>query len=221
MDAFKTAEILRMENGGNEPWKKFFDAHEINKMEGRTFEGSTVAERYSGAVGEEWKERLTAKVEGTTYVKGEKKQTASTGSKPVSRSQTPVLQQRSQSPAKPTAIGAQPGKKEKNEAYFAKLGSQNASRPEDLPPNQGGKFSGFGSEPMPTRSDSAGGIPGVDEFQKDPVAALTKGFGWFTTAVGKGAKTVNDSYIQPTAKTVMLSTLTLTSHIDYPDFLHG
>jgi ADP-ribosylation factor GTPase-activating protein 1 len=74
---------------------------------------------------------------------------------------------------------------------------------------------------MPTRSDSAGGIPGVDEFQKDPVAALTKGFGWFTTAVGKGAKTVNDSYIQPAAKTVMLSTLTLTPHIDYPDFLHG
>lgn len=42
----------------------------------------------------------------------------------------------------------------------------------------------------------------MDEFQKDPVAALTKGFGWFTTTVGKGAKTVNDGWIQPNVQKV-------------------
>jgi ADP-ribosylation factor GTPase-activating protein 1 len=220
MDAFKNSEILRMENGGNDPWKKFFDAYEINKMEGRTFEGSTVTERYSGEVGEEWKERLSAKVEGREFVKGERRaSTASMGSKPVSRSQTPrsqtpLGQQRTQSPAK--AIGTQAGRKEKNEAYFARLGNENASRPEDLPPNQGGKFSGFGSEPLPTKSEGGPGMPGIDDFQKDPMAALTKGFGWFTTTVGKGAKTVNDSYIQPAAKTVCPKppgTIYLTFHI--------
>lgn len=36
-------------------------------------------------------------------------------------------------------------------------------------------------------------------MQRDPVAALTKGFGWFTNTVGKTAKTVNEGYIQPTA----------------------
>lgn len=205
MDAFKNAEILRMEQGGNEPWKKFFDAHQVNKLEGRTFEGSTVAERYSGDVGEEWKERLSAKVEGREYVKGAEKKESSTGSKPVSRSQTPTLsQQRSQSPAttKPTGLGNSGPRKEKNEAYFAKLGNENASRPADVAPSQGGKYTGFGSDPSPAKPEGATAPPGIDEFQKDPVAALTKGFGWFTAAVGKGAKTVNDGYIQPAAKTV-------------------
>ncbi|KAL9597458.1 MAG: hypothetical protein Q9179_004255 [Wetmoreana sp. 5 TL-2023] len=88
-----------------------------------------------------------------------------------------------------------------NEDFFARKGSENERRRADLPPSQGGKYAGFGSEPMPQPSSggggSNGGMPGVDEFQKDPVAALTKGFGWFTTTVGKGAKTVNDGWIQP------------------------
>jgi ADP-ribosylation factor GTPase-activating protein 1 len=45
-------------------------------------------------------------------------------------------------------------------------------------------------------------LPGFDDLQRDPVAALTKGFGWFTTTVGKTAKTVNEGYIQPTAAKV-------------------
>jgi ADP-ribosylation factor GTPase-activating protein 1 len=47
-------------------------------------------------------------------------------------------------------------------------------------------------------------MPGFDDLQRDPVAALTKGFGWFTTTVGKTAKTVNEGYIQPTAAKVVL-----------------
>lgn len=100
-------------------------------------------------------------------------------------------------------------KKEQNEAYFAKMGGVNASRSEGLPPSEGGKYTGFGGG-MPVDSSSsrsgggAGGIPGFDDFQSDPVAALTKGFGWFTTTVGRSAKTVNDTYIQPAAKTVRI-----------------
>ncbi|KAL3955421.1 hypothetical protein ACCO45_010984 [Purpureocillium lilacinum] len=43
-------------------------------------------------------------------------------------------------------------------------------------------------------------LPNFEDMQKDPMAALTKGFGWFTSTVSKTAKTVNDGYIQPTAK---------------------
>jgi ADP-ribosylation factor GTPase-activating protein 1 len=111
--------------------------------------------------------------------------------------------------------GVDGGRKERNEAYFARLGSENATRSDSVPPSQGGKFTGFGggmpvSSPS-SRSSAGGPIPGFDDFQKDPMAALTKGFGWFTTAVGKSAKTVNDSYIQPTAKTVYLPSLLLRS----------
>jgi ADP-ribosylation factor GTPase-activating protein 1 len=47
-------------------------------------------------------------------------------------------------------------------------------------------------------------LPGLEDLQRDPVAALTKGFGWFTTTVGKTAKSVNDGYIVPTAQKVRL-----------------
>jgi ADP-ribosylation factor GTPase-activating protein 1 len=88
-----------------------------------------------------------------------------------------------------------------DDKYFAGLGAANANRPADLPPSQGGKYAGFGSTPVePVRDNSR--LPGFDDLQNDPVAALTKGFGWFTSTVGKTAKTVNDGYIQPTAQKV-------------------
>ena len=73
------------------------------------------------------------------------------------------------------------------------MGGENATRFADLPPSKGGKYAGFGSEPVITHgpalstSTTSGAtgearvvLPGVDEFQKDPVAALTKGFGCYS-----------------------------------------
>ncbi len=198
-----------MQNGGNKAWQDFY-----NQNSGTTFEESTIKERYDSEVGEEWKERLTAKVDDTDFdMVAFKKERAAVLQKQASRSATPVggarkrmggmgsgPGSRSESPAggKPALL---PGQKAKNEAYFAKMGQANASRPDDLPPNQGGKFAGFGSAlPEPQRPQV--GMPSADEFQQDPMGALTKGFGWFSSVVGKQAKVVNESYIQPTAKNV-------------------
>ncbi|KAK2832037.1 hypothetical protein FQN49_006916 [Arthroderma sp. PD_2] len=225
MDAFKLAEIQRMDNGGNEPWKRFFDAHSITVAEGRTFEDSTVKERYSGEVGEEWKERLSAKVEGREYVPVEK-----TVKKNISRSNTTTPKgfgsdslsgaagREPLSRSRSAAGGGNISRKEQNESYFARMGGANAARSDSLPPSEGGRFTGFGggmpAEPSPAASRQGGaGIPGLDDFQSDPVAALTKGFGWFTTTVGKGAKTMNDTYIQPAAKTLAESDLAAQARV--------
>lgn len=227
MDAFKAGEILRMEQGGNDTWKKFFDDHAVTQSEGRTFEDSTIKERYEGEVGEEYKERLAAKVEGREYVPGQ-------------RPPPEQRQQQQQQPSQPSQLSQQgrkgtggmgmddtaASKKERNEAYFSKLGNENASRSEALPPSQGGKFTGFGgglAESPPSRSNSrsrasfmgggAGGGPALDDFQKDPMGTLTKGFGWFTSTVGKSAKTVHESYIQPTAKQLAESDLAAQARV--------
>lgn len=194
MDAFKSVEVERMRLGGNNTWKEFFEDAEANKMAGITWDDATIAERYSGEVGEEYKDRLTAKAEGVEYVPSAKPKPKP---KPVvsstnSRSQTP-LGSRNESPARQ-------GKAKVDDKYFAGLGAANASRPDDLPPSQGGKYGGFGSAPPEPKRDNS--LPGYDDLQRDPVAALTKGFGWLTTTVGKTAKTVNDSYIQPTAQKI-------------------
>ncbi|KAL7805345.1 hypothetical protein V8C26DRAFT_417975 [Trichoderma gracile] len=208
MDAFKANEIERMRLGGNEGWRKFFEEHEDTQMRGLTWDDATIAERYSGEVGEEWKERLSCKVEGREYVPGEKRPVTAAAASAAAAARSPAKQgsrtatplggsaNRSQSPAQ------QGGKVKVDDRYFARLGADNASRPDDLPPSQGGKYAGFGNTPTPDKSSQGGMLPLFDDVQKDPMGALTKGFGWFASTVTKTAKTVNDGYIQPTAKSI-------------------
>lgn len=194
MDAFKLAEVKRMELGGNAPYKAFFDAHASNRTLAREFENCTIAERYDSEAGEEWKERLTCKVEEREYVPGATKKEA-----PAKKAAAGEIPTPSGGSGRNTPQGFGPeSQKSKNEAYFASKGAENASRPEGVAPSQGGKYSGFGSSPAPSSSQSDEfGVPTTDDFQKDPVAALTKGFGWLGSSFAKQAASVNKAYIQP------------------------
>lgn len=208
MDAFKSGEIERMRLGGNARWRKFFEEHEDTQMLGMSWDDATIAERYSGVVGDEWKERLSSQVEGREFVPGEVKRSSTSTPKATAgyaapsapratlRTGTPLSASESQG----EYSGAGSGKVKVDDRYFAKLGADNASRSEGLPPSQGGKYAGFGSTPNPS-SEPQGDVD-FATMQKDTVAALTKGFGWFTSTVTKTAKTVNDGYIQPTASRV-------------------
>lgn len=198
MDALKTGEVKRMELGGNGPWKTFFNAHSTNALNPGAFDACTIAERYDSEAGEEWKERLTAKVEGTDYVPGTskrapKKATVEDSSSPAASGRNTPLS-RIQSPPQRTSS---PSQKERNEAYFARMGNANATRSADLPPNQGGKYSGFGSGPAPSANNNGGW---QDDFQQDPLSSITKGLGWLGSTVSKQAISVNRSYIQPGVK---------------------
>ena len=228
MDAFKPAELARMAAGGNEPFRAFFNAHGSNAAAGRSFAASTIAERYDSAAGDEWKERLSCKVEGRDFdaeklpKRGKRDgaggaaavvPTSGRASAAGSRSQTPLSRTRSSDVASGGGIPARsaspslgtaslaPSKKTQNESFFARMGAENAQRPAELPPSQGGKYAGFGSEPAGWKKDGGegeeGAPPALDEFQKDPVAALTKGFGWLGATVGKGAKTGYEGWVKP------------------------
>ncbi|KAF7187161.1 ADP-ribosylation factor GTPase-activating protein GCS1 [Pseudocercospora fuligena] len=203
MDAFKTGEVKRMEFGGNKPWKEFFNNHSSNTLIGQEFDSCTISERYDSEAGEEWKERLTAKVEGTEYVPGSSKPKPAPKKATVeSISNTPAGSGRNTPLAGARATpqrAASPSQKSRNEAYFAKMGQENANRPEGLAPSQGGKYAGFGSSPMPT-NNTGSGVPTANEFQENPMAALTKGFGWLSSTVSKQAATVNKTYLQPGMK---------------------
>ncbi|KAF2675482.1 ArfGap-domain-containing protein [Microthyrium microscopicum] len=239
MDAFKPAELARMTAGGNNAWKTFWENHDAVKLEDLNWDDCTIRERYEGDVGEEYKARLTAKVEGREYVAGEEKvnlppkKVVEPQSLGGSRSGTPLGRRggagglgggvgsaggRTPRSASPALGTVSMGKKAQNEAFFARMGSENAGRPDDLPPSQGGKFTGFGSDPFPTAQRSeGGGIPGADEFQKDPLGALTKGFGWFggmvQKGVGEGMQRIAAADLQSHAKalgTTVTSTVSST-----------
>ena len=193
MDAFKVGEIARMDKGGNKSWRRFFEEHESTKGSGLDWNETTIPDRYGSDVGDEWKQRLTATVEGREYVPEEKPKAEAT------RSPDPPLA--GDGPVN-TSDSA---RKASNEAYFARLSAQNAARPAGTPPSQGGKYAGFGSDSTEQNTNNPPVMPTAEDFQKDPVAALTKGFGWFSTTVGKGAKTVNDGWIQPAAQKVWIA----------------
>lgn len=222
MDAFKGSELARMAAGGNKTYQDFFNSHISNTKNGRTFDSSTIQERYDSEAGDEWKERLSCKVEDREFDKSNlprrlpKKQSSAAAAAGIgaplsgrasaagSRSQTPLSKtrsndasfQRSSSPALGT--NAMSSQKSKNEAYFAKLGKANADRPDGVAPNQGGKFSGFGSEPDSwKKEDNFDTPPEISDFQKDPVAALTKGFGWLGASVSKAGKTGYEGWVKP------------------------
>ncbi|KAK5118410.1 hypothetical protein LTR62_002924 [Meristemomyces frigidus] len=210
MDALKAGEVKKMELGGNKPWKDFFNAHSSNKLVARDFEGCTISERYDSEAGEEWKERLSAKVEGRDFDPSAIAPKAKTIPKAAtvedaintptgSGRNTPLPRVTS-----PPQRNLPPGQKVQNEAYFARKGAENNSRPDNLAPNQGGKYGGFGSGGAEPSSNSGNqrSIPTTDDFQKDPMAALTKGFGWLSSTVSKQAATVHQNIIQPTVKSV-------------------
>lgn len=213
MDGLKAGELARMEqSGGNEAWKAFFDAHGANVAKGGTFADSSIHDRYAGDVGEEWKERLTAKVEGREYVPipPERRQSAKARSRVSSgpRTASPYTAQKISaidSRSSSSSLGHQSlSSKEANEAYFARLGAENQKRSESLPPSQGGKYTGFGGgAPVSSRNNSSSSsTPALGDFQNDPLAALTKGFGWFTSTIGRSAKQVHEEILQPTAQQV-------------------
>ncbi|ELU45629.1 ArfGap domain-containing protein [Rhizoctonia solani AG-1 IA] len=108
--------------------------------------------------------------------------------------------------ASPAASGAPTpvDRKVANEAYFASLGETNASRPDDLPPSQGGRYVGFGSTPSPQPGSSnpnfglsSAAAPSLADLQTDPAAALSKGWGFLSTLVTSAARVANESVVQP------------------------
>lgn len=88
------------------------------------------------------------------------------------------------------------------------MGNTNATRPDHLPPSQGGRYGGFGSAPEipyasaetsshPSFAMSSQSAPTLDEFQKNPLGALGKGWGLFSSALASAGKEIHESVVQP------------------------
>ncbi|KAG4071443.1 hypothetical protein HA402_011597 [Bradysia odoriphaga] len=77
--------------------------------------------------------------------------------------------------------------KEQKENYFSKIQDQNSMRPDNVPPNQGGKYSGFGySREPPPKSQS-------QELIDSTVSSLASSFSWLSAGAVKIAATAKDS----------------------------
>lgn len=202
MDQFKPDELIRMEKGGNEPFKEFMTAHNIDLS-------LPHKAKYDNPIAEDYKRKLTCEVDGEQFVEGEhsdfdptslssdqsKDKTQPSGLE--SRQQTPIESRRSVTPKSSIE------QKTRNEAYFEEMGKKNQNKPDHLPPSQGGKYQGFGNTPVNNASNGtssgtqSSNTLSLDNFQKDPLGTFAKGWGLFSSAVTKSFEEVNESVIKP------------------------
>ncbi|GAA5914454.1 hypothetical protein JCM5296_002144 [Sporobolomyces johnsonii] len=217
MDKWTQAQMQRMLKGGNQKVREFFEAN------GQPWKVDSLAEKYNSHVAAMYRDKLLADAEDRPWVPTDtpvpsstttsssslRKPRAQQNSRGVSPSSfasnnsspTP----RSGSPATASA-GGPTAQKAANEDYFARMGAANESRRADLPPSQGGKYQGFGSQGPSTAGGGRGAVhpmssralPGLEDLRDDPVGALGKGWGFLGAALGAVGKTVNDSVVQPT-----------------------
>lgn len=204
MDLFKPDEVLRMEKGGNDRLKKYFEENGIDLS-------LDAKKKYDNYVAEDYKELLACEVEGREYVpkdrSKEKMASSSDNADSAANSASeansgPIQSRRTNSPFPAD-------QKEKNEAYFAKLGAANSSRPADVPPSQGGKYAGFGNTPAPLNSNR-GTLSNftLETFQNDPLGTFSKGWGLFSSSVAKSMTEVHESVIKPGINQLQESELT-------------
>ncbi|KAK8563688.1 hypothetical protein V6N12_035829 [Hibiscus sabdariffa] len=66
------------------------------------------------------------------------------------------------------------------ESFFARKMAENESRPEGLPPSQGGKYVGFGSSPMPTQRNN--------DPQGDVLSVVSQGIGMLSLVAASAAQ---------------------------------
>lgn len=179
MDQFKAEEMKAMELGGNENARIFMEGEGLDM-------NLDLAQKYDSDIAMDYKDKLQAEVQGVEWVR--KKREPRT-QKPSMNDSTSSLGSMSSG-----AASGNNSQKARSEAYFSTLGKANESRPEGLPPSQGGKYTGFGSTNA-TPSNGSGSL--LEDFQSDPLGSITKGWGFFTKSVTKGVGEVSESYIKP------------------------
>lgn len=140
--------------------------------------------KYNTDIAEDLRQKIRAEVDGVEWVKVDRPKSVSSHASVTSSSTVPTIPSVS---------------KEANDKYFAKLGSINSQRPDDLPPSQGGRYQGFGSSNSVNPNSSARNNGGsfLDQLSSNPVSALSHGWNMFSRSVSQQIQDVNKSYIQP------------------------
>ncbi|BGP21303.1 ADP-ribosylation factor GTPase-activating protein gcs1 [Rhodotorula toruloides] len=204
-DKWTLAQIDRMKAGGNAKCREFFEGN------GQPWKSLPITEKYNTHVADMYREKLLADAEGRPWIPSDPSAPSSSSSSSTLRkprsinfaSSSSSTPSRTGSPATPSGMPS----KAQNEDFFTRMGATNDSRPDNLPPSQGGKYQGFGSSGSYTPSSAGRGnanplssrnLPGFDDLRDDPVGALGKGWGFLGAALGAVGKTVNESVLQPT-----------------------
>jgi len=231
MDTWQEDQVRRMQIGGNGPFLEFMQSYSPAEQGGYK-EGISSHDKYHCWAATQYREKLDSVLQDKPWTPSappedftsQRHSVGAPGSRPTSAqglrksrasarttastilradSASPSL---SSNPTSPNLSGSKPvDQKTANETYFASLGSVNSSRPDSLPPSQGGRYQGFGNTPElsagsqqhPSYGLTSRSAPTLSEFQDSPVAAISKGWSLFSSAVVGASRAVSENVIQP------------------------
>ncbi|KAG9101365.1 Zn finger-containing GTPase- Activating Protein for ARF [Ceratobasidium sp. 370] len=208
MDTWSADQLARMHIGGNGPFKTFLKEYEPKEV-GGFHEGMPLHDKYHCWATTQYREMLTAKLAGQPWAPSLPTESTSdmASSGTLRKARVNTRGGLSAGNSRDTSVSPAPtpvDRKTANEAYFSSLGETNASRPDNLPPSQGGRYVGFGSTPSPQPGSSnpnfglsSAAAPTLADIQNDPGAALAKGWGFLSTLVTTAARAANESVVQP------------------------
>ncbi|CDH49828.1 adp-ribosylation factor gtpase-activatingprotein 1-like [Lichtheimia corymbifera JMRC:FSU:9682] len=188
MDKWFDDQLQKMEMGGNKKAKDFFESQPDYSST------MSMHEKYHSTCAALYRDKLSAEAEGRSWSPSAtpiKKTTAAPVRSPTSS--TPGLGSTNgmsstsslRSSGSPASFGSNNNgnmvsDKARNEAYFAQLGSANESRPDHLPPSQGGKYTGFGNPAFENRPRNDVSSPDFQDIVNDPMKALSKGWSFLS-----------------------------------------
>ncbi|URE42898.1 ADP-ribosylation factor GTPase-activating protein [Musa troglodytarum] len=168
MDSWSEIQLKKMEAGGNDRLNAFLAGYGVSRE-------TDIVPKYNTRAAAVYRERIQALADGCPWTDPPVvKETPDAGAKRPPLGQSRRNQWTGDSRNDPSAGGAhQPPRSRSTqdiytrapleasaankESFFARKMEENGSRPEGIPPSQGGKYVGFGSTPPPPRRNNSQG----------------------------------------------------------------
>ncbi|KAJ1659423.1 Zn finger-containing GTPase- Activating Protein for ARF [Dispira simplex] len=218
MDRWTEEQVKRMRLAGNKRAQAFFETFPEYRSD------LSIQDKYSSDFAEQWRQKLNAECEGRTYTpiqQSNRKSPKSVGTRPKNSVFSNQGRMRSQdsSGSINQGVDATAGissveasnrfasQREKNEAYFAQMGTANQARPANLPPSQGGKYVGFGSVDDDNTTGQSSQL--TQGLLDDPSQLLVKGWSLFSSSAQVALELVENvgekltqNVVLPTAQAV-------------------
>eukprot|EP00050_Salpingoeca_kvevrii_P013310 m.27928 g.27928 ORF g.27928 m.27928 type:complete len:417 (+) comp4852_c0_seq1:205-1455(+) len=196
MDKWKPEELERMRIGGNRKFQSFLESQSDFSADW------TMEEKYNSKAAALYRDKIFTEGQGKTW---SIETSSARNYKPLApRQNFSAPPTSSSSAAASSADGARFGNGmtvqevgSHRDDYFARIQAENANRPDHLPPSQGGKYAGFGSNNVPVRKAN-----GAEDFLNDAVTSLSAGWSALTIGASKLAESINDNVVRPTSEKV-------------------
>ncbi|KAI8853391.1 hypothetical protein BC829DRAFT_353619, partial [Chytridium lagenaria] len=198
MDKWTEDQVKRMKMGGNARALEFFRSHPDFR------DNMGISEKYQSEFAKHYRDKLTALCEGRTWTmpaqsstrKNISSSSPTTSSSSLRTSQTAISSSQVSSRSGGFSAANIPSKAQ-NEDFFNRKGQENNSRSADLPPSQGGRYSGFGSNYTPP--PQSGQSSAADALVSEALGSLSLGWSFLAsnaqtaisvlgTTVSKGAE---------------------------------